>query len=585
MISKIKQSIYSDSFKRIINPSIYLILDCFGAAVLYYIFYLTIIHLVLNDFSSEKLILYSATGGFALIFRLFVYGIGYDRYFAAGADITYKIRIKLANHMKSLGMGYFDKQGMGYLLNTLTGDICKFEGIITHAFPFFLRTCFLCLMMLTGTFFIDPILASIQLSVVFISVPVLFFAGKAMNKNGVKKRILMEDQISIVMEFINGIKVFQSFNMSEQSFTKMVKALEKMKLKSIETEKSLAVFSCIYGSITGIIFPLIFMVGGYQLINDNLNHTSYIAFLIMGVSLGVILSFFEHYYLMIKELLLAVKNINKIFKYPALPHKFNRLPDEIKKNPSIKFENVSFSYSKDKKIIQNISFKSPAGTKTALVGPSGSGKTTIVNLISRFYDIDEGQIKINNTHVKDINPDELLGIISQVFQENILFEDTIWNNVKIAKPEAGDSEIEKALCDACCDEFVKRLPNGYHSQLLQGGTGLSGGEKQRITIARAILKNAPILLLDESTASLDADNEVKINKILDKLMAEKTVFVIAHRLDTIKNSNQILLINNGKIEESGTHNSLMKQKGRYFKMVNLYEKSCNWKIKEEGIEI
>ena len=227
----------------------------------------------------------------------------------------------------------------------------------------------------------------------------------------------------------------------------------------------------------------------------------------------------------------------------------------------------------------DISFFAKENSVTALIGPSGSGKSTVANLIARFWDVTKGTIRIGGRNIKDLNPDGLLHYISEVFQENTLLSDTIYNNIKAGRENATEEEIIEAAKAAHCHEFIEKLPEGYQTRLSEGGNTLSGGEKQRIAIARAILKNAPILLLDESTASLDADNEAKINQALDRLMKGKTVFVIAHRLNTIQNADQIILLNQGRIEEMGTHAELLAKKGHYYEMVQEQEKAKKWIVK------
>ena len=227
----------------------------------------------------------------------------------------------------------------------------------------------------------------------------------------------------------------------------------------------------------------------------------------------------------------------------------------------------------------DISFFAKENSVTALIGPSGSGKSTVANLIARFWDVSKGTIRIGGKDIKDLNPDGLLHYISEVFQENTLLSDTIYNNIKAGRENATEEEIIEAAKAAHCHEFIEKLPEGYQTRLSEGGNTLSGGEKQRIAIARAILKNAPILLLDESTASLDADNEAKINQALDRLMKGKTVFVIAHRLNTIQNADQIILLNQGRIEEMGTHTELLAEKGHYYEMVQEQEKAKKWIVK------
>lgn len=301
-----------------------------------------------------------------------------------------------------------------------------------------------------------------------------------------------------------------------------------------------------------------------------------VAFMLMSLALSALLIAFEHSYNLLKELKLATSNLEQAFDTKPLSYK----EEKVKLSHfDITFENVDFSYNQQTDVLHNISFHAPEGSTTALIGPSGSGKSTVANLIARFWDVTKGCVRIGGQDIRELNPDGLLHYISEVFQENTLLSDTIYNNIKAGREDATEQEVIAAAKAAHCHEFIERLPNGYQTHLAEGGNTLSGGEKQRIAIARAILKDAPILLLDESTASLDADNEAKINQALDRLMKGKTVFVIAHRLNTIQNADQIIVLNQGRIEETGTHEELLRKKGHYYEMVQEQQKAREWIVK------
>ena len=242
---------------------------------------------------------------------------------------------------------------------------------------------------------------------------------------------------------------------------------------------------------------------------------------------------------------------------------------------TIKFDNVSFAYEKDKPVLKNISFEAKQGTTTALVGSSGSGKTTVTNLIARFWDCQSGVITIDGVDIRKVYPEELLTNISMIFQDVYLVNDTIENNIKLGKPDATREEVIEAAKNANCHKFITELENGYDTVVGEGGSTLSGGEKQRISIARALLKDTPIILLDEATASLDADNEYEIRKSLNKLIENKTVITIAHKLNTIRNYDHIIVMSDGIIEEKGTHEELMENKGRYYHMYTEMKKVKN----------
>lgn len=243
----------------------------------------------------------------------------------------------------------------------------------------------------------------------------------------------------------------------------------------------------------------------------------------------------------------------------------------------IKFKNVTFGYEK-REVLRNVSFTIPENTTTAIVGPSGSGKSTICNLIARFYDLDKGSISIGGANIKDITCDSLLKNMSMVFQKVYLFHDTVYNNIRFGKPEASFEDVIKVAKKACCHDFIMNLPNGYETVIGDGGSTLSGGEKQRISIARAMLKNAPIVILDEATASVDPENEHAIQKAISALVHGKTIIIIAHRLATIENANQILVVDGGCVVQRGTHKELINQKGVYKRFLDIRKTAEEWKI-------
>ena len=489
------------------------------------------------------------------------------------------MRLDLANHYRSLSLGHFQKNSSGYLLSTLTKDLSSFELIITHTLPSVIKTAVTAVLILLGTFFINWKLALLECLVLLIAYPMLVRGNKLIEKYGAKKRELNSKMISIILEYIQGMKAFKSANMTSSHFERMMDTLENVRKTSVKAEKKMALPTSMYFITVNFLLPVVLMIGGYLIIGGQVETKEFVAFMLMSLALSALLIAFEHSYGLLKDLKLAANNLEKAYDTKPLPYAENEV--ELK-NFDVQFKNVNFSYDGNKKILNNISFEAKEGTSTALIGPSGGGKTTIANLIARFWDVNSGEILIGGKNIKSIKPDVLLKYVSQVFQDNVLLADSVYNNIKVGNPNATKEEVYKAAKLACCHEFILKMKDGYETEIKDGGSTLSGGERQRIAIARAILKDAPILLLDESTASLDPDNEAKINNALENLMKEKTVFVIAHRLNTIKNANQIILINDGKVEEKGNHNELYAKKGHYYEMVNTQERAKKWMVKENS---
>jgi len=575
MISTI-QKLIGENKKQLYFPIFLMCIDSLGSMAMYFMLYLTVVDLFYGTLTQHKIFIYTLICLFSVIYRIVVYRKSYLLCFQRAFTVTTQLRLDLADHFRGLSLGYFNQNSTGYLINTLTNDISSFEGVLSHALSFIMKTASLSLLILTGTFFINWKLALSECVVLLIAAPILHWGNRLVAKYGNQKRVLTERMISTVLEYLKGIKVFKSHNMTTMHFARMLEGLEKARKLSIQTECKMAVPTALYSIVINFLMPLILLIGSYLLFGGQIAAESLIAFMIMSTAISTLLVSFEHYYIMLKDLKLAAENLEKAVDCKPLSFTDSQF---TLTHYDVCFENVCFSYESGSEVLYNISFVAKEGTRTALIGPSGSGKSTIANLIARFWDTGSGTVRIGGRDIKELNPDRLLQFISAVFQENTLLSDTILNNIRIGKPEADMEEVIDAAKSACCHEFIEALPEGYNTILAEGGASLSGGEKQRVAIARPILKDAPILLLDESTASLDADNEVKINQALDRLMKNKTVFVIAHRLNTIKNANQIILLNEGRIEEIGIHDSLMKQKGHYYTMVQEQGKAKTWMVK------
>lgn len=572
------QKLIGKSKKELYFPIFLMCIDSMGSMALYFVLYLTVLDLFFGTLTMNKIGIYTLASLLGVIYRIIVYRKSYLLCFERAFNVTGQFRIKLADHFRKLSLGYFNQNSTGYLINTMTNDMGSFEGVLSHALSFLMKTVTLCGLILVGTFFINWKLALAECVVLLFAVPLLRWGNRLVEQLGTKKRTMTARMVSTVMEYIKGIKIFKAHNMTSTHFERLLESLEKVRKISVQIECQMAPPTAIYSILVNFLMPLVLLGGSYLLLGGQIPNESFIAFLIMSMAISGLLISFEHYYIMLKDLKLAADNLEKAMSHAPLPYQDDSFTLE---QYDVAFQKVCFSYDNGEEVLHHISFTAPEGSVTALIGPSGSGKSTVANLIARFWDVSSGVITIGGRDIRELEPDRLLQSISAVFQENTLLSDTILNNIRVGKPDATMEEVIVAAKAACCHDFILKLPDGYNTVLAEGGASLSGGEKQRIAIARAILKNAPILLLDESTASLDADNEERINRALDHLMKGKTVFVIAHRLNTIQNADQIILLNNGNIEEIGTHLELLKKRGHYYSMIQEQEKAKAWIAKGE----
>lgn len=572
------QKLIGKSKKELYFPIFLMCIDSLGSMALYFVLYLTVLDLFFGTLTMNKIGIYTLACLLGVIYRIIVYRKSYLLCFERAFNVTGQFRIKLADHFRKLSLGYFNQNSTGYLINTMTNDMGSFEGVLSHALSFLMKTVTLCGLILVGTFFINWKLALAECVVLLFAVPLLRWGNRLVEQLGTKKRTMTARMVSTVMEYIKGIKIFKAHNMTSTHFERLLESLEKVRKISVQIECQMAPPTAIYSILVNFLMPLVLLGGSYLLLGGQIPNESFIAFLIMSMAISGLLISFEHYYIMLKDLKLAADNLEKAMSHAPLPYQDDSFTLE---QYDVAFQKVCFSYDNGEEVLHHISFTAPEGSVTALIGPSGSGKSTVANLIARFWDVSSGVITIGGRDIRELEPDRLLQSISAVFQENTLLSDTILNNIRVGKPDATMEEVIVAAKAACCHDFISKLPDGYNTVLAEGGASLSGGEKQRIAIARAILKNAPILLLDESTASLDADNEERINRALDHLMKGKTVFVIAHRLNTIQNADQIILLNNGNIEEIGTHLELLKKRGHYYTMIQEQEKAKVWIAKGE----
>ena len=569
MLNDIK-TLSGKEFKRLKKPVFLLVIDSLFYMINYMMFYFTIVDLITETFTLNKIIVYTAIMIVANTVRYLFNRVGYTGIQSQGARIIQDLRLRMGDHLRNLNLGYFNRHNIGNVINIITNDLQDFEHVLTHSTSELIKLGILSVYLLLVTFAISPIFGILQILIAAAGAIFIVLGMKKSSKIALKKKHTIDDVVSRMVEYISGMELFKSYNLAGEKFKRLKDSFNDLKKESINTEIALAPYILIFQLTVDISFALLLLASTQFFISGSINKIMFFSYIIIGLSLSNILKAFSGQYVFFQYMKLATDKLINVYNEKEISYEFEVMPF---KNYDIKFENVNFSYEKDKPVLKNISFEAKQGTSTALVGSSGSGKTTVTNLIARFWDCQSGIISIDGTDITKIYPEELLTNISMIFQDVYLVNDTIENNIKLGKPDATHEEVVKAAKDASCHEFITELENSYDTVVGEGGSTLSGGEKQRISIARALLKDTPIILLDEATASLDADNEHEIRKSLDKLIKNKTVITIAHKLNTIKNYDQIIVMSDGIIEEKGTHEELMKNRKRYYEMYTEMKKA------------
>ncbi|AYK06587.1 ABC transporter ATP-binding protein [Brevibacillus laterosporus] len=476
-------------------------------------------------------------------------------------------RTRLAEHVRKLSLGFLNKRDPGDLANMMMGDISLVEHGISHVVPQMIGALIMPFLALIGLSILDWRMASAMFLVFPIAIALVFMTSKLQRKLGSQHMRAKIDAGNRLQEYLHGIRVIKAYNLTGEKFIRLENSCKELMKRSLLIEGLLgpivlSAIACLRAGLTVMV-----IVGVHLLLGGSLELMTFVTFLLVGTRIFEPLTVALINYAEFRYHEQAGERIVQLLHEPIMSGEL--LPPECH---DIELNNVTFGYQ-DKAVLREVSLRMQAGSFTALVGPSGSGKSTVLRLIARFYDPDQGTVTLGGEDIRRMNPEELLRKVSMVFQDVYLFQDTIANNIRFGKSDASQHEIEEAARLACCHDFIAKLPQGYDTLVGEGGSTLSGGEKQRISIARAILKNAPIVLLDEATASLDPENEAEIQKAIDQLVRGRTVIAIAHRLKTVKAASQIVVLENGQIKEQGKHDELLALGGLY---------ACMWRLQQEA---
>ncbi len=491
---------------------------------------------------------------------------------ATGYMVFADMRLRLGNHLRKLPMGYFTEGNIGKVSSVLATDMVFIEencmGVLSELVTFIISQGIMNVMM----FVMDVRLGLLSLAIVAAFIIIGNLMLKTTLRHSVIKQENSESLTEEVLDFAEGISIIKSYNMLGEKSKRLTDEFEISCRESIDFEIAYGPWARALYLTFGIGTALVLALSAY-LFNAGMISDIYM----VGMALFLFDMFvsIKSYYGQMARLTVtnaSLDRIEEVFAAEELADdgkkKIAELCGSESETSEIKYESVSFAYT-DKDVLKNVSFEVKKGEMTALVGPSGGGKSTIASLLARFWDVKSGRIFVKGEDIRDISLGDLMDQISMVFQRVYLFQDTVYNNIAIGRPNATREEVEEAARKARCYDFIMQLPEGFDTVIGEGGASLSGGEQQRISIARCILKDSPIVILDEATASVDADNERAIQEAISELCRNKTLLVIAHRLKTIKDADQILVISGGEIIERGNHESLVDNNGTYAHMVAL----------------
>ena len=510
-----------------------------------------------------------------LILRMIFKYLVYRLQSTAGFEFVARERIALGDRLRNVPMGFFHDNSVGDITATVTTDLNFLENYSMHILDK-VTTGVLSMIVMAGCILaFDWRIGLIFVAGILLSFPIYSHMQKKGKALSAKRQKIQSEAVAATLEYVQGISVVKSFNMCDKNLSDIEDAYESNAAASYGVERVFTPLNMTYSMVFRISACMIMLCAGILAVGGDLSFANLAVILIASFTIFNPIEVMGQMTTMIRTMDAALDRVERIKKAKKIDEDGK---DIVLDSFDIAFQHVSFAYENGNPILKDVSFSIPQGSMTAIVGPSGGGKTTITRLIARFWDVQEGSITIGGHDVKEFTCDSLLKNMSMVFQNVYLFHDTIENNIKFGCPDATHEQVVEAAKKACCHDFISALPQGYDTVIGEGGSTLSGGEKQRISIARAMLKDAPIILLDEATASVDPENEVHLQQAISALVKNKTLIVIAHRLSTIRDADQILVVDNGKIVEKGVHAELIQQKGIYQKFWNIRQKARNWKL-------
>jgi ATP-binding cassette subfamily B protein len=577
-MKRILYNITSGNPRSLIKPSIASLLDgitkIVPAALILEMFNIIFAHFRTGDpLNTGRMWLVAGILIAWLGVQYLTFAYAYDKTYYTAYEASARGRRSLAERLRRLSLGFFSSRDPGDLTTMMLGDYTLVEQSISHHFPQLVSAlvlptiAFLCLLFIQWQMALAMFIA-LPLSVLIIYLTNSFQVR--LSRSHIKSKV---DASSRLQEYLLGMKEIKAHNLSGPRFERLREAFHRMMKESIKIEGAMGPVIMAAIGLMRAGLTLLILTGAYLLAGGELTLPMFLIFMLLGTRLFEPLQVVMINYAEMKYATVSAERIMEIQQQPLQPGT-GGLPEGNR----IEFENVTFAYE-DHDVLKNVSFAIEPRTITALVGPSGGGKSTVIRLIARFWDVQGGCIRLGGRDVREIDPEKLLSRISMVFQDVYLFKDTIGNNIRVGHIDASQEEIEEAARQACAHDFIIALPQGYDTPVGEGGCTLSGGEKQRISIARALLKDAPIVLLDEATAFLDPENETNVQRAINALVANKTVVTIAHRLKTVRGADSIIVLDNGIVVETGRHYDLMYRERLYHQLWTLQQQSAGWRMK------
>ena len=483
-------------------------------------------------------------------------------------------RIEIAEHMRYLPMGYFNQNSLGQITSVTTNTLESLADVATRVVMMTLEG-----FLTAGTITVFVFIYDWRIGLILLVGLILFLLPNGLmrwqagNVSEAKQQA-DTDLVAVVLEYSQGIAEVKNYNIVQSSAKKLSRAIENKRHLDTKLTWVTSPYIALQGMITKLTGTIMGLFSIYFYLQGSMSLLICIMMLISAFMIYESLDGVGSFSSLLRIVDLSVDMVNKVLSIKPMDISGKDLQP---KTSNIKLDHVSFSYE-SKKIIDDVSLDIPEKTTTALVGPSGSGKTTLCNLIARFWDVESGSISLDGHDVKEYSYDSLIRNFSFVFQTVYLFEDTIENNIKFGKPDASHEEVVAAAKKAACHDFILSLPEGYQTKIGEGGASLSGGERQRISIARAIIKDAPIIILDEATANVDPENEEALMQAIHSLTKNKTIIMIAHRLKTVEHADQIIVLNQGRIVEQGKHQELLAKRGLYSRFIQERRSAASWRI-------